>query len=733
VPVLLETTDAAASTATSYTMAAGDYFFGSLSIGTEHDWVEVSLQAGQTYTFALVGVGALDDAATDTYLRLRSASGTLIDEDDDSGPGRNSTITFTASSTGTYYLDASSFVGSFLTSGDSGDYGLSMVTGNRASYDVIMGAGALMRPGVSWAAASGTPVTVTWGIRDTGPAQDADGNTVAFIGLTAAQIAAVTSVMGYYDGISGLSFSQVNPGGSTNSATMLFGAYNSTTDGAGAFASYPGSTAFTAEEGDVWLNNNSVSQTSLPTGSYSFFTLLHETGHAVGLAHPGDYNAAPGLSITYGADAQFTQDSHQYTMMSYFDESNTTGSFGSYPDTLMLYDIYALHQLYGADMTFHAENTTYGFNATVSGAYDFSTNTDPFLSIWDGGGTDTLDLSGYGMAQSADLREGMFSDIGGYSGNLSIAIGAVIENAIGGSGADEITGNSANNVLKGGLGDDRLTGNTGRDVLWGEGGNDSMFGGNHDDILRGGSYQDQLFGGGGNDRMYGDAGFDLMVGGTGHDIMFGGFQHDTLYGRDGNDTMRGDGGNDLLFGEGGNDRLEGNGGTDSMLGGLGSDTLIGGGQDDTLRGEAGVDVLRGSWQNDWLYGGAEGDSLFGDAHNDHLFGEDGDDTLRGGSGFDTLDGGTDDDEMSGGSGSDQFVFVDGFGDDVITDFDALDTLEKIDLAAVTSITSYANLMDPAENHIAQVGSDVVIDDGSGNTITLLGVSLGDLDSTDFLF
>ncbi|PPB79351.1 hypothetical protein LV82_02978, partial [Albidovulum inexpectatum] len=57
-------------------------------------------------------------------------------------------------------------------------------------------------------------------------------------------------------------------------------------------------------------------------------------------------------------------------------------------------------------------------------------------------------------------------------------------------------------------------------------------------------------------------------------------------------------------------------------------------------------------------------------------------------------------------------------------------LEKIDLSAVSAITNLADLM---ANHIAQVGADVVIDDLAGNTITLTGVSLANLDASDFVF
>ena len=48
--------------------------------------------------------------------------------------------------------------------------------------------------------------------------------------------------------------------------------------------------------------------------------------------------------------------------------------------------------------------------------------------------------------------------------NLGIAYSATIENAIGGAGADTITGNTAANIIKGGVGDDTINGGTGIDT-----------------------------------------------------------------------------------------------------------------------------------------------------------------------------------------------------------------------------------------------------------------------------
>ena len=49
-------------------------------------------------------------------------------------------------------------------------------------------------------------------------------------------------------------------------------------------------------------------------------TTLH---FALGLSHPGNYNVAKGVTLTYEANAEYYQDSFEYTIMSYFGSSNT--------------------------------------------------------------------------------------------------------------------------------------------------------------------------------------------------------------------------------------------------------------------------------------------------------------------------------------------------------------------------------------------------------------------------
>lgn len=256
---------------------------------------------------------------------------------------------------------------------------------------------------------------------------------------------------------------------------MRFGAY-AAADGAGAYAYYPGSTAggitgSSSNAGDVWYNNNSYGVGSYNFASFNAFAVMHEVGHAIGLAHPGDYNAGVGASITYANDAQFIEDSQQYTIMSYFDETYTGVSGGlGFPDTFMLYDFMAIQQLYGADANYNAGDTVYGFNASEAGSvYDFTAKTTPFMTVYDGQGTDTIDLSAYAMGQFQTLEESVFSNVGSYTGNFSIAFGAVVENAVGGSGSDTITGGAGN--------DDIVDGGADYDLLIDGDGNDTYSGG----------------------------------------------------------------------------------------------------------------------------------------------------------------------------------------------------------------------------------------------------------------
>lgn len=474
--IVHEFVDAISHPLTRYRMEVGDYFFGFLENDT--DWIAVDLVAGQTYAFGLIGIGTEIDDLYDTRIVLRSASGVELVSNADDGPGFAAAVSFTASVTGRYFIDA----GWGGVDSAYGPYGLSVVRGERPSYHPDMAAAALYRELNYWDHQPGERIALTWGFQPAGQTTDFADNPVPRVELTAAQKAAVALAMFQYGQVCNIAFSQVAPGGTTETANILFGAY-AADDDTGGYADQPEFGQWWAEGVRVQFNNaSSFSQVDLLAGTPSYYTVLHEIGHALGLEHAGDYAAGFGEDIAYDTHANYFEDSEQFTVMSYFRASHTEPTLADkFPDTPMLFDILALQTLYGANMAAYAGNTVYGFRGNAGGVFDFRTNRDPLLCIWDGGGNDTINLSGFSADQRVNLQDGSFSDVGGYRGNLSIAFGAKIENATGGSGADAITGNRLANTLRGLDGQDTLAGDAGNDVLDGGRGNDRLVGGTGQD------------------------------------------------------------------------------------------------------------------------------------------------------------------------------------------------------------------------------------------------------------
>ena len=487
--------------------------------------------------------------------------------------------------------------------------------------------------------------------------------------FTATQKDATREIMGLWDDLIAPSF--VEDTGSPNTADIKFS--NSTTNTAFAHAYYPGQVGvdthqFQKIQGSVWLNpnfNSGVNNLVTPqSGVYGYMAIAHEVGHALGLNHAGNYN---GGSPAYGDGSTgwlYEEDSNQYTIMSYFNASYTGAAWnGKYAQTPMVYDILAIQQMYGADYTTRATNTIYGFNSTAGNwIYDYTQNTSPVMTIWDGDGTDTIDLSGWSTSSTLSLTAGSYSSVNNMTYNLAIAYDVDIENAIGGSGDDTLGGNDLDNVITGNAGNDTITGHFGDDTLYGGEGNDTLEGGGGSDLLNGGAGYDRAAYTGASAGVgvdlsntannVGDAAGDTYIdieeiqGSNFDDTIVGDDQINRLYGNDGDDILNGGAGDDALVGGEGADTLNGGAGWDNAsyttaTGGVTVDLSNPANNAGEAAGDIHIDieVIQGSSFNDTIVGNGLANYLYGNAGDDTLNGGAGDDALVGGAGADILNGG----------------------------------------------------------------------------------------------
>ena len=102
-----ETVDAANNAGTTAVIGDNGTFTGSLQTRGDRDWIAIEMTANTNYQINLAGEGTTP--VRDTYLRLYDGNGRLLARDDDSGPGRNSSIVYTTQNDGTYFIEADSY------------------------------------------------------------------------------------------------------------------------------------------------------------------------------------------------------------------------------------------------------------------------------------------------------------------------------------------------------------------------------------------------------------------------------------------------------------------------------------------------------------------------------------------------------------------------------------------------------------------------------------------------
>jgi Ca2+-binding RTX toxin-like protein len=372
--------------------------------------------------------------------------------------------------------------------------------------------------------------------------------------------------------------------------------------------------------------------------------------------------------------------------------------------------------------------------------------------MFGGGGSDTADYSGATDAVFAELWRLSASNDG--QGGSDVLVD--IENLTGSAFTDTIAGDNNDNIFKGGAGNDAIFGGGGSDTadysgatsgafveLWrftagndGQGGSDVLV---EIENVTGSAFNDTVAGDNNNNVFKGSAGFDAFYGAGGIDTVdysdngrFGSVRVElwrfwaSSDGQNASDTLvnienlTGSDNNDVLAGDNNNNVFKGGPGVDAMYGTGGIDTV------DYSSAASGVHVeLWQLWANNDGQGGQ--DTLFdienvtGSAFADVLAGDNGANRLEGAGGTDVL---------YGGGGADNFAYGAGSGVDYIGDFIKV----QGDKILVQSNLNGSGISTGALAlaHTSTIGGNAVVDLGSGNSVTLVGVTAASLAASDFV-
>lgn len=603
------------TTGTAAALTVGGSLNGTVDTSGDHDFYAISLVAGQTYIFRTAGTTAT--TATDTVLTLRDGAGTQLLTNNDAGEADFSAVRYTAATTGTYYLDVGavgSGTGAFNVTAFTAPTP-TVYTNDQIAFQLTNGywGGTSHRYNVSAGGSLSFNVQLL----------TVDGQNLA------------RQALALWSDVTGIVFNEVATGGQLrfdDNQTGAFAQANRT----GGFI-----TSSDINVGTAWI-------TTYGTGlnTYSFQTYVHEIGHAIGLGHGGNYNG----SADYNSDSLYLNDSWATTIMSYFDQTENTyfqaqGFTRQFALTPMVGDGIAVSNLYGTATTTRTGDTTYGFNNTSGrDIYNAALFATLSYTVYDNGGIDTLDYSGFGQNQRIDLNAESFSNVGARVGNVSIARGSVIENAIGGSGGDVLIGNAADN---------RLTGNAGADSLTGGNGNDTLFADMLDTVLSGGAGTDKVVFSTSGVVAATLSGLEALelVGGVAVTIAAAAFKAGFAT----NSVLSGTGGLTLTMLAADPSLL-----IQQLQAAIGSALTI------TINGSTAVNIVKAAVGISTVYnGGTATDQVRGSNLADTIVGGDGNDKIYAAGGGDTL---------TGGNGSDQFRYLfasdSGLGasGDVITDF-----------------------------------------------------------------
>jgi serralysin len=698
------------------TVDVGGYVVGSVDTSGDRDWYQVNLVVGQTYTFSTLF--SLD--IFDTVLRLRDSGGTLILENDDANVANGyylSEITFTAASSGTYFLDVGGF---------GSEIGVFYLTVTRPDADNIAGSAATNASLTIGNSVNGNTndtgdhdwyavqlvagqtylftTEATGGNNDTDTSlylRDASGNLLAFNDDNSIDVysrlrfTAATTGTYYIDVGTWAEFesgayrlkSEIAPALTLYTYDQIaFQLTNTYWDGIQQrFNVQAGGTLtvnvteltadgqfFAREALKLWSDVTGITFSEVATGGHIQFD-DNAPGAFTTSSTSGGFIGESQVNVSTDWIAPDVGVLRSYSFQTYLHEIGHAlglGHAGPYNNTANYTQdaIYLNDSIAVTVMSYFGQQENTYFNGL--GFTNLLTQT-PMIA-------DLVAITAlYG--QASNLRTGDttygFNNSSGraiYDAEVGLTAIAVTVADHGGTDTLDYSGFSSHQRID--LNPEAFS-NVGGSV-----GNLAIARGTVIENARGGSGNDVLIGNSAGNRLDGGTGTDQLYGGTGNDTFVADVQGDVVFEETGagTDTVESSGsfylyaniehltltGSADNFGVGNElaNTLTGNSGLNLLIGWGGIDTINGGAARDSIFGVEGDDVLNGEAGVDYIVAGNGNDTLNGGADADEMYGEDGNDTLDGGSTFDTdiMVAGAGDDTLFGNSGLGDFDFM--YGD-----------------------------------------------------------------------